>query len=536
MGRMSRSRLHPGIRPRSRVWSGRGPLSRPAAALLFTAAGAAALAVGLLPAESFAAASSAKAAVRGPAPAADTGNIANPADADLADTTAANTVAAAPGTANRAAAPDGAPTVGTPTTGTGPAAGNEPWQVNTGAAPDRTALFETFSPGGRIALRAGGPDHPPRLAPGLHLRGGAPAASAMHLSGPAANRINLVFVGDGYTRADQPVFDASAERAWRALTAYQPYRTYQRFFDAWRVNVVSPSGGISGDPDRGTQRATPLGMHFWCHGIDRLLCVDTRAASAYGDLFPHAISHVIALAHTTTYGGAGGMITTLAGENPESDAVIVHEMAHTIGGLGDEYQTNPAPAPEADPSAPANVDSAPQVEEMLAHRTKWYRWLGRPTPDGGVVGAYEGANYLDKGFYRPSPDSEMRTLGRPFNPPSVEALIKSFYVSRTGQGTIDPIDAVAPSPATAVTDLRQTLRAALIPLVGRGYTVYWSVDGVSVPGTLGRTSLPLARTPLHRGRWNRVTLWVIDGNPAVIDEAFRLRHMTKSRSWWVWGG
>jgi hypothetical protein len=360
----------------------------------------------------------------------------------------------------------------------------------------------------------------------------------MNPGGPAANRINLVFVGDGYTRADQPLFDASAERAWQALASYEPYKTYQHFFDTWRVNLVSPTGGISNDPADDTPRATPLGMHFWCHGIDRLLCVDTGAASAYGDLFPGGVSHVIALAHTTTYGGAGGSITTLAGENPDSEAVVVHEMAHTIGGLGDEYQSSlvPAPGPAA-PDAAANVESASQEETMRAHRSKWYRWLGRPSADGGVVGAYEGANYYDKGFYRPSPDSEMRTLGRPFNPPSVEALIEAFYVSRTGHGSIDPVDAVRPVPGPrGVTGLGRSLQATLVPLVGRDYTVYWAVDGVSVPGTLGRTSLDLATAPLRKGRWNRVTLWVIDENPAVIDEGFRLRHMTRACSWWVWGG
>jgi hypothetical protein len=357
----------------------------------------------------------------------------------------------------------------------------------------------------------------------------------MHGNGRTTNRINLVFVGDGYTEADQATFDASAERAWLALTAYEPYKTYRHFFDAWRVNLVSPTAGISNDPTDGTPRATPLGMHFWCHGIDRLLCVDTTAASAYGDLFP-GVSHVVALAHTTTYGGAGGSITTLAGENPDSDAVIVHEMAHTIGGLGDEYQSSLVPAPGPAASS-ANVESAEEEASMRAHRAKWYRWLGKPSADGGVVGAYEGANYYDKGFFRPSPDSEMRTLGRPFNPPSVEALIEAFYVSRTGRGSVDPIDAVTPVPgAHGVTDLTKPLQAKLVPLVGRDYEVHWTVNGVRMSRALGRTKFDLGKAPLEKGVWNRVTLWVVDDNPAVIDEDFRLRHMAKSRAWWVWGG
>ena len=160
----------------------------------------------------------------------------------------------------------------------------EPWRVNSDRPhaqnSKKTALFETCYRGGRTKLRRGGPDHPPPLAPGLHLRDDKPIAVAMHQNGPAANRIDLVFVGDGYTKDEQATFNASAERTWNALMTYEPYKTYQNFFDGWRVNLVSPVSGISNDPNQNTPRATPLGMHFWCHDVDRLLCVDTTAASA----------------------------------------------------------------------------------------------------------------------------------------------------------------------------------------------------------------------------------------------------------------
>lgn len=432
-----------------------------------------------------------------------------------------------------------------PATASGAASAAAPWAAD-GAAENHGLMFETFGPDGRITLAHGGPDRSPAVVPiprDLHLASGdsaptteSPVLVPMHENGRHANRIDLIFVGDGYLASEMPVFAQSAEKAWQALMSYEPYKTYQNFFNASRIEIPSPVSGISNDPTDGIVKKTPLGMHFFCHGIERLLCVDTKAAAAYASLVP-GISHVVAIAHTTTYGGAGGSITTLAGENEFSDGVIVHEMAHTIADLGDEYQTPFEESTGAEAGALANVTSR-TAEYMKEHKHKWWRWLGKPSADGGVVGAYAGANYYAEGFYRPSEDSEMRTLGKPFNPPSIEALIESFYVSRYGDDSIDPIDSVSPEPTPdGIVDRNgTTLTATLVPLVGRDYKVWWSVGGVEVPGSRGKTSLALATAPLKRGEWNLVSLDVVDDNPAVLDEDFREKNMHKTRYWWVWGG
>ncbi|NUP51382.1 MAG: hypothetical protein HOW97_29320, partial [Catenulispora sp.] len=431
----------------------------------------------------------------------------------------------------------------TPATASGPAAGAAPWRTQ-GAVEDRGMMFETFAPDGKITLVHGAADQAPTaLPPSPELRlapGGTPTATSpvlvpMHENGRHDNRIDLIFVGDGYLASEMPVFAQSAENAWQALMNYEPYKTYQKFFNASRIEIASPVSGISNDPTDGVAKQTPLGMHFFCHGIDRLLCVNTKAAAAYANLVP-GINHVVSIAHTATYGGAGGSITTLSGENQYSDGVIVHEMAHTIGGLGDEYQVPYEASTGAEAGDLANVTSR-NADYMKANKHKWWRWLGKPSPDGSTVGAYEGANYYAKGFYRPSEDSEMRTLGKPFNPPSAEALIESFYVSRYGKDSIDPIDSVSPAPTPGgITDRsKTTLSASLVPLVGQDYTVWWGIGGVAVPGSRGSTSLNLATAPLKPG-WNQVSVYVVDDNPAVIDEDFRAKNMTKTRLWWVWGG
>ena len=420
--------------------------------------------------------------------------------------------------------------------GVSPAAGADTPPVSPVSQPSGPQYFETFAPDGTISMRPGGPDHaPPTLPLPESLReraAGGPTVIPMHMNGASANRIDLVFVGDGYTAAEQPQFAAAAERAWQNLMSYEPYKTYQNFFNAERVDIVSPVSGISADPTQDVKKTTPLGMHFWCHGIDRLLCVNDKAASAYSNLVPGR-NRVIAIANTTTYGGAGGSITTLSGHNVASGQVLVHEMGHTIGGLGDEYDV-PYDTASGAQSEFVNV-SDQAAAQMTAASSKWARWIGARSGDGSTVGAYEGANYYKKGFYRPSADSEMRTLGQPFNPPSIEQLIKTFYVSRIGQGSIDPIDTQTPAPTSSgISDRNTTVSVSTVPLVGASYQISWDIGGTVVPGATS-DSLDLRTAPLKQNVWNQVTVSVKDTTPQMRDEAFRTKEMTKTRSWRVWG-
>lgn len=393
----------------------------------------------------------------------------------------------------------------------------------------QSTYFEAFAPDGSIAWRQGtAGDQAPTPLPKS-----APTIVPMHDDGPTANRIGLVFVGDGYTASEQTKFASAAEQEWLAFTSFEPYKTYRNFFNATRIELDSPVSGISDDPTQGIVRATPLGMHFWCHGIQRLLCVDTDAAAGYGkQVSGHNL--VIAVANTSTYGGAGGEVTTVAGQNPDSAKIIIHELGHTLGGLGDEYDV-PYDTATGVSSPYPNVSGMDEAG-ISSSKTKWYRWIGETSADGSRVGAYEGANYYKHGFWRPSADSDMRTLGVPFNPPSAEALIESFYAGHGSIPGVNPIDSVTPATSDSVQDPTATLSIVTVPLVGADYKVAWTVDGKAVPGADGSRSLKLGDAPLTPKAWNQVAVKVVDDTPMVRDEAFRTASMTQTRTWKVWGG
>ncbi|MFC1439224.1 M64 family metallopeptidase [Streptacidiphilus sp. N1-10] len=325
-------------------------------------------------------------------------------------------------------------------------------------------------------------------------------------NGDPAKRITLVLLGDGYTAADLPRYRAQAAAVWQALTAVEPFRTYQHFFDVRRVDVVSQQSGL--------RQGSPLGMHFGCDGITRLLCADDAAvASRAGE--PAGPQYLLALADSDRYGGeGGGATTTLAAGSPDASKIIQHEMGHTVGGLGDEYDSAPA-----DSSYP-NL-SAADAGAMRADRVKWWRWLGAADPSGGTVGAYRSGN----GLYRPTRDSIMRTLGGVYNLPSREAVIESIYRQ------VSPIDGATPA-AGAVAGLPK-LQVFPLPLAGgRRLQVTWRLDGRPAPAAaVAGDTLDAGRLGLAPGQSAVVTVTVRDTTPWVRDEAFRATGMTRTVTW-----
>ncbi|QIS02274.1 hypothetical protein F5X71_08020 [Nocardia brasiliensis] len=273
---------------------------------------------------------------------------------------------------------------------------------------------EVFSPDGTIS-RVVAPVQDQTPAPRSAVRADV---VPIQQTGPSSQRFDLVFVGDGYTSAELGKYKDQATSRWNELTQVEPFKSYKNSFNVWAVNVVSQQSGVDNDP-RGTYRNTALDMTFWCGGTERLLCVNENKALQYARLAPE-VDQVVALANTTKYGGAGGRVATSSGGNTAAGQIVLHELGHTIGGLADEYDY---PEDRYTGGEPREVNASVYTSaQMQQKRTKWYQYLGKPSPDGGVVGTYEGAVYHKRGVYRPTQNSLMRALGREFNLIGLDAM------------------------------------------------------------------------------------------------------------------
>ncbi|GGM56030.1 hypothetical protein GCM10012275_28950 [Longimycelium tulufanense] len=304
------------------------------------------------------------------------------------------------------------------------------------AASGDTEVREVFSPDSSIT-RVRIPKRRPTAEPL-----GIPSADVVpiHWTGPSNQRLDLVFVGDGYTRDELGKYHDQVVRRWQQLLEVVPFGQLEDRFNVWQVNVVSPESGVDNDPVRGISRNTTLDMGFWCGGLERLLCVDERRAQWYAALAPE-VDQVVALGNTTKYGGAGGRVATSSGGNEQAGQIVPHELGHSLGGLADEYDY-PNDLYRGTEPREVNV-SIHDARTQQERRLKWHRYIGRPSPDGGLVGAFEGAYYHRRGVYRPTENSLMRSLGRPFNLPGRDVMADAILRKADGQRQAGGLPAVA---------------------------------------------------------------------------------------------
>ncbi|MEU5839388.1 M64 family metallopeptidase [Streptomyces diacarni] len=299
---------------------------------------------------------------------------------------------------------------------------------------------ESFRPSGPTGHRTGVPTATPEDAVAPHTALGAEESaadgrvSALRRTGPSAERLDLVLVGDGYTADQLADFHADAEAQWAEVTAVEPYGSNTDKMNVWTVDAVSNESGVSGDPSQDVRRDTALGSYFWCDGLERLLCADLDKVNTYAAQAP-AADIVVVVANSAKYGGAGynrltgypfDGVSTLSSDNSASGLIAVHEMAHSIGRLADEYGYGESGTYQGPEPEDVNI-STYSAQEMAQRQTKWHTWLGKDDPAGGQTGTFEGAGYYEKGLYRPTETSLMRDFSvREFNNPSRQGLIDGF--------------------------------------------------------------------------------------------------------------
>lgn len=336
-------------------------------------------------------------------------------------------------------------------------------------------------------------------------------------NGPSEDKYDIVVVGDGYTEADLDVYDQHVRDKVDHLFSVEPFAGYESQFNVWKVDVVSNESGVSNDPDEGVERDTAMDMHFYCGGMDRLLCVDTVKANQFAAAAPD-VDQVLALANSDTYGGAGGEVATSSGGHDTAGDIVVHEFGHSIGGLADEYDYGEDGHYDGDEVPEENV-SIHDRETQETEQLKWHEWMGEESPDGGTVDVYDGARYYESGIYRPTEDSIMRSLGNEFNLPGLEVMIGAFHdVAAVATPAVDLDAQVAHGAEVGVQ----------IPDLPGGHEITWTVDGEPIAAAADQTSLD---TGILSDDSAEVTVTVVDATESVRDEALRADKLTVEFTW-----
>ncbi len=296
-------------------------------------------------------------------------------------------------------------------------------------------------------------DRSKRVAP-------APLITIQRAGDPEA-KVDFLILGDGYTAAEAKKFEADARRLTEVLFSTSPFKEHRKDFNVWAMSPPAAESGVS-RPSTGIYRNSPIGATYDAFGSERyVLTFDNRSLRETAEHAPYEFIEV--LVNNRTYGGGGifNLYSTVASDNAFANYVFVHEFGHHFAALADEYYTSSvAYAPAADRVEPwepnvtalldvsnlkwrqlaspfANVTPIPtpwKKEEFEAYsreiqkRRQQLRKDKRPEEEMealfreelehekkmfaaekhfGQVGAFEGAMYEARGYYRPEIDCIM---------------------------------------------------------------------------------------------------------------------------------
>jgi len=279
-------------------------------------------------------------------------------------------------------------------------------------------------------------------------------------NGDPATKVDFLILGDGYTAAQRPKCEKDARRLFAILMGTEPFKARRKDFNVWALCPASPEAGIS-RPSTGVHKRNPVGSSYDAFGSERyILTYDNKAFRELASFAPYEFVEI--LTNTDTYGGGGihNLYSTVAADSMWAPYVFVHEFGHHFAGLADEYYTSDvaygSPTEKVEPwevNATALLDPAmlkwrDLVEPGTPLPTPWdkeafeqysrdvqtkrrqLRKENRPENEmnalftaerehedkllgsqkyAGKVGAFEGAMYEAKGYYRPQTNCIMFT-------------------------------------------------------------------------------------------------------------------------------
>jgi hypothetical protein len=295
-------------------------------------------------------------------------------------------------------------------------------------------------------------DHAKPASPGTLL--------ALHQMGEPQTKVNLLMLGDGYTAAERGKFEKDAKRAVDILFSRSPFKEHRNDFNVWGLCPAAAESGVS-RPSTGVYRNSPIGTSYDTFASERyLMTTNNRALREAASYAPYEFIEI--LVNADTYGGGGifNLYATVAIDSQWAPYLFIHEFGHHFAGLADEYYTSDVAFESKvqriepwEPNATALLDPATlkwkdlvepgtplpttwrkaefetYEQDIQAERRK-IRAENRPESEMNAlfekekkhedellgtdkysdrVGAFEGANYEARGYYRSQENCMMFT-------------------------------------------------------------------------------------------------------------------------------
>ena len=255
-------------------------------------------------------------------------------------------------------------------------------------------------------------------------------------SGDPATKVDIVILPEGYTAAEMDRFKADCDKFAAGLFTVEPYTHNRDKFNIRAVLAPSAESGTDIPRDK-VWKNTILNSSFYTFDSERyLMTSDNQSVRNLAANAPY--DQIYILANTTKYGGGAiyNLYSMSVNSNASSAKIFGHEFGHGFAALADEYDDG---STSFNDMYPLNLEPwEPNITTLVKFETKWKNMLPANTPVPTPIknsspmklGVYEGAGYVAKGVYRPTPDCLMRTFaGNEFCPVCKAAIQRmiDFY-------------------------------------------------------------------------------------------------------------
>ena len=238
---------------------------------------------------------------------------------------------------------------------------------------------------------------------------------AIQENGPMKDKVDLLFVPEGYSAEEMDLFREKARQFTEYLFQYEPYCDRREDFNIWMTVCPSQESGVD-IPHHDIWRNTLCQSGFYTFYIDRYLTIQDHTALARA-VASAPFDALFVIANDTKYGGGGFYNSYAMGTSDHrlSHEVFIHEFGHSFAGLADEYYDSEVAY--SNDYYPNGIEPwEPNITNMTEFESKWKDMIApetvTPTPNDSsymnVVGLFEGAGYQTYGLYRPYFECRMK--------------------------------------------------------------------------------------------------------------------------------
>lgn len=221
----------------------------------------------------------------------------------------------------------------------------------------------------------------------------------IHKAGDDKENFVIVIMGDGYTLEEQDKFLQDAAEKARGMLTWSPYKEYSDRINIYAVQAVSNESGISEYGGKSVDTYFHVAAHgkalvFTSDGADKAKTLREELEESYLDAGANVGTIHVLCNSEGSFGASQNSLFSFSAnsEDNQNGTVMAHEIAHSIGGLGDEYERYTNKPNTSDTTNPETI--------------KWAKMLG-----------FRGVGVTQAGTetaFAPSRECMMRWLGQPF--------------------------------------------------------------------------------------------------------------------------